>query len=109
MRYKAYTYDSGRQINSFEDFIYFRENGIFVSKESDRTFGLTSELADGVYRMANFNIYFIPESNQLFNIDLITNAVDGYGQAPITSRKRIYKQWVMFTELTFKYLKFLDK
>ena len=108
MRYKAYTHDSGRQLNSFEDFIYFRENGIFVSKESDRTFGLTSKLADGVYKMAKINLYFIPESNQLFNVDVITNAVDGYQQPPITNRKRIHNTWVKFTELTFMYLKSLS-
>jgi hypothetical protein len=111
MRYKAYTYDADRQLNPLEDYPFFREDGIFVSRKLKygRTFGLTSELADGVYKMANFNIYFIPESHPYFNTDVITNAVDGYGQPPITSRKRIHTIWVKFTKLTFTYIKKITK
>lgn len=110
MRYKAYTYDAGRQLNPLEDYPFFLENGVFVSRyKGARTFGLTSGLADGVYKMANFNIYFIPESHPYFNTDVITNAVDGYGQPPITNRKLIHTTWVKFTELCYTYIRKITK
>jgi hypothetical protein len=104
MRYKAYSYETGRQLRTLEDYLFFRENGKFVPQEKDeKTFSLTSELADGIY--TNYDLFFIPESHPFFNVDVITNAVDGYGQPPITSRKLIYKTWVKFTELTFTYIR----
>lgn len=112
MRYKAYTYDSGRQLNPLEDYPFLLKAGVFVSHHKGaRTFGYTKMLkrADGIYQTTNFNIFFIPESHPFFNIDVITNAVDGYGQPPITSRKLIHKTWVKFTELTYKYIKKLEK
>lgn len=112
MRYKAYTYDAGRQLNPLEDYPFFLENGVFVSHyKGARTFGLTKMLnrADGIYQATHFGIFFIPESHPLFNTDVITNAVDGYGQPPITDRRLIHTTWVKFTELCYNYIRKIAK
>jgi hypothetical protein len=115
MRYKTYTYDTtGRQlIQQLEDYPFFLKDGVFVSHHKgvigfQQYNGITSK-ADGIYQATNFNIFFIPESHPFFNIDVITNAVDGYDQPPITSRKLIHNTWVKFTKLTYKYIKKISK